>query len=376
MNEVLLKGARIFDGKHFIKENCIVIGNEKILSVNENIPSFKGKIVDFSDYIVSPGFIDLHIHGIFGFDTMDATIESLYGMAKKVIEYGVTSFTPTTLTSLNKNIKASLRSIKEFISQRRDDCAQVLGAHLEGPFINPIKKAAKNMVGEYGDIVRTMTIAPELAGTSELIEFLQDKKVNISIGHSCAVFEDVEKAVSMGVNRATHLFNAMGRLHHRDPGTVGGTLFFDNIYCEVIADLVHIHHAILKMIVKQKSSDKCILITDSMKATALKDGVYNLGDLKVIVAKGVPRLIDGTLAGSTLTFDKAVKNMVEKVGIPLEDVLKMATSNPASLLGIDKVKGRVKEGYDADIILLNKNLDVCGVFVKGKMIFNYTHLSI
>jgi N-acetylglucosamine-6-phosphate deacetylase len=382
MSKLLIKNARIFDGKNFIKPGCILVEDGKIIRLCERLDDFEGDIIDAGDCIAAPGFIDIHIHGAFGYDTMDADLGSIYGMAKKISEHGITSFTPTTITARNKDIQASLSVIRQFIQENRDDCAEVLGVHLEGPFINPVKKAAMNpdyiqaasvdnylnLIGEYKDIVKAVTIAPETEGALELTAFLGKSGVNISLGHSCANFEEVGNAIKAGVTRATHVFNAMTGLHHREPGTAGGVLFSDDISCEIIADLIHVHYSVLKMIVKLKGSDRCILVSDSMMAAGLKDGDYNLGDVKVTVRNGIPRLADGNLAGSTLTLDRAIKNMVEKVNIPLEEALKMATYNPARLIGVGKEKGRILEGYDADIAILDRELDVNAVIKKGRLL--------
>lgn len=323
---------------------------------------------------LSPGFIDIHIHGSGGMDTMDAAQSSLDNISKSVIKSGVTSYLPTTMTMDIEIIFKVLDNIKEYLKIGSSG-AQVLGVNVEGPFINKDKKGAQpeeniinpdlNLFDKYLDVIKIMTVAVEKSGALELIEKLNNKGIITSLGHSTANYEEVMKAKQHGLKLITHLYNAMTGLHHRRPGIVGAALN-SNLNCELIADGIHIHPAVLELTTKTKSSDEIILVTDSIEAAGLKDGVYNLGGQKVIVKKGSARLEDGTLAGSILTIDQALRNMLDFTELELPDVIKMISYNPAKLLNMEHKIGQIKKGIQADLVILNKELKVKEVFIKGE----------
>jgi N-acetylglucosamine-6-phosphate deacetylase len=323
---------------------------------------------------LSPGFIDIHIHGSGGMDTMDAAQSSLDNISKSVIKSGVTSYLPTTMTMDIEIIFKVLDNIKEYLKIGSSG-AQVLGVNVEGPFINKDKKGAQpeesiinpdlNLFDKYLDIIKIMTVAVEKSGALELIEKLNNKGIITSLGHSTANYEEVMKAKQHGLKLITHLYNAMTGLHHRRPGIVGAALN-SNLNCELIADGIHIHPAVLELTTKTKSSDEIILVTDSIEAAGLKDGEYNLGGQKVIVKKGSARLEDGTLAGSVLTIDQALRNMLDFTELELPDVIKMISYNPAKLLNMEHKIGQIKKGIQADLVILNKELKVKEVFIKGE----------
>jgi N-acetylglucosamine-6-phosphate deacetylase len=279
-------------------------------------------------------------------------------------------------------IIGSLRSICE-AAKKGTAGAEILGIHMEGPYINPEKKGAQkeddikkiSIEGflEFnqasGNLIRLVTIAPEIPGAIDLIKYLYKQGIIASVGHSNATYVQTQAGIQAGLSHVTHTFNAMRGLHHREPGVVGAALTSPELTVEVIADGIHIHPIVLKILTKIKEGEEIVLITDAMRAAGLKDGTYDLGGQEVIVAKGQARLKDGTLAGSVLTMDKAVKNMVNKVGIQLPKAIQMASFNPAKSIGIDDKKGSLEPDKDADIVILNKNLETELTIVAGKIVY-------
>ena len=360
-----------------IIENGTVIFDKKIKAVNSffQVKDYSElEVIDGGGAYLSPGFINIHIHGAGGMDTMDATIESLAKISKSIIKDGVTSYLPTTMTMKIDNIFKALKNIKKYL-EKSTAGAQVIGVHLEGPFISEEKKGAQpeeyiinpspDLFNDYLDIIKIMTLAVEKEGAFELIEKIHKKGIVSSLGHSEAEYEEVMEAQSCGLSLITHLYNAMTGLHHRKPGVVGAALNSE-LSCEIIADGIHIDPAVLELTAKIKTADQLILVTDSMEASGLEAGEYCFGGQKVKVENGSARLEDGTLAGSVLTMDQAVRNMLKFSNLELEEVIKMATLNPARLLNMDYKIGQIKVGLQADFVLLDKNLTVKDVYLKGQ----------
>jgi len=276
----------------------------------------------------------------------------------------------------------SLRSICEAVKKGTAG-AEILGIHMEGPYINPEKKGAqkedeikKISLKEFlefnqasSNLIRLVTIAPEMPGAIGLIKYLCKQGIIASVGHTNATYVQTQAGIRAGLSHVTHTFNAMRGLHHREPGVVGAALTSPELTVEVIADGIHIHPIVLKILTKIKEDEKVVLITDAMRAAGLKEGTYDLGGQEVIVAKGQARLKDGTLAGSVLTMDKAVKNMVNKIGIQLPKAIQMASFNPARSIGVENRKGSLEPGKDADIVILNKKLEVELTMVASKVIY-------
>jgi len=368
-----------------LKDKAIFIEKEKIVAIKDcekiNSP-VNTEIIHTTGGFIVPGFIDIHVHGGGGFDVMDGDYQAVKEVAKVHSRFGTTAFLPTTMTMSKDKILRSLKSIKEaFI--KGTGAAEVLGAHLEGPYINPLKKGAqkeedikKASIEEFikfnqasGNIIRVVSLAPEMPGAIELIRWLKKHNVIASVGHSNAIYKEVQAGIEAGLTHVTHIFNAMRGLNHREPGVVGAALFSPELIVEMIADGIHLHPLAMKLVTSVKDMEKIILITDAMRATSKPEGTYNLGGQEVIVAKGQARLKDGTLAGSVLTLDEAVRNMVNIVGISLIDAVSMTTINPAKCLGIEDKKGSLEPGKDADIVILDKNLKVDMTIVKGRVVY-------
>lgn len=364
-----------------IEKGSVLIENGKIKEINPTTP-YEGETIDANGLYLSPGFIDVHIHGAAGYDTMDGTFKAINEIAKAIAKHGTTSFTPTTMTVASEDILQSMKVIKE-AKLNGTDGANVLGAHLEGPFISPKAIGAQNpkyvlapsienfnkIVGDYEDAVVSITLAPEVDGAEELIKYLSDKSIKVSMGHTKATYEEAMNGINCGCSHATHLFNAMTGFAHREPGVVGA-VFDSPITTETISDGIHISYPSLRTAYKVKGTDKVLLITDAMMACSMPDGMYSLGGQDVVVKNGAARLKDGTLAGSILTLDKAVKNVYNNSNYDLFEVVKMATYNAAKHCKVENKKGLIKESYDADLLLFDKDIDIKHVIINGKL--NYS----
>ena len=333
--------------------------------------------------IVLPGFVDQHIHGAGGSDGMDGTVEDIAIIAKTIAAEGTTSFLVTTMTQSPENITKALSAVKTYRETDKGDGARVVGVHLEGPFIAAAHKGAQPL--EYvkapdietfdkynaasGNSIRIVTLAPEVDGAAEFIKHLTAQGIVSSIGHTGAKYPDIAKAVELGASNVTHTYNAQTALHHREIGTVGSAMLIDELNCKMIADTIHVSVPAMRLLVKNKPADKLTLITDAMRAKGIPDGVSELGGQTVYVKNGEARLADGTLAGSVLRMNRAVQNMVEKVGVPFTQAVDCATINPAKNLGIDNEVGSIAVGKRADFTVINANYDVLMTVRGGEVIY-------
>lgn len=364
-------------------KKCSVSFDDRIEKISKKPIKHAEEIVLPEGAIVLPGFIDEHIHGAGGSDGMDGTVEDIATIAKTVAAEGTTGFLVTTMTQSPENITNAMAAVKEYRSAASDEGARVLGVHLEGPFIAAAHKGAQPLeyvkapdikaFDEYneasGNAIRIVTLAPEVEGASEFIRHLTVNGVVTSIGHTGAKFAVIEKAVQNGAKNVTHTFNAQTALHHREIGTVGSAMLLDDLNCELIADTIHVSVPAMRLLVKNKPHDKLTLITDAMRAKGLPDGVSELGGQTVYVKNGEARLEDGTLAGSVLRMNRAVQNMVEKVGVPYTQAVDYATINPAKTLKIDGDTGSIKVGKRADFTVLNEAFDVLLTVRDGKVVY-------
>lgn len=364
-----------------IEKGSVLIKDGKIIEINPTNFSCDD-VIDGKDLYLSPGFIDVHIHGSGGYDTMNSNYNSINEISKIICKYGTTAFLPTTMTMSPSNISKALTSIKSAMINGTDG-AKVLGAHLEGPFINPKAIGAQNpkflmkpslenytsLVGNNGDSVVSITMAPEIKGANELAEYLSSTGIICSIGHTKANYEEAITGINHGFSHATHLFNTMTPFTHRNPGTVGA-IFNTDISTEIICDGIHISYPALQIAFKQKGTDKMLLVTDSIEACGLEDGNYLLGGQNVIVKNGVARLENGILAGSTLTLNIAVKNIYKNFKYPLNEVIKMASFNCAKFCNMADRKGQIKAGYDADLILFDDDINVKLTIVEGQIVYS------
>ncbi len=374
--------AELYTPDQFLSDQTIEIKDGKIQSISPTIRddgSNTTACFNAQGFFVTPGFIDIHTHGGMGADTMDATQKALETMSAYLGEHGITSFLATTVTNSSESIYTALTAIRDF--QHNLPGANLLGAHVEGPYINIAQKGAQNpqffrspQPGEYHTwietgVVKLITIAPEIEGMDEFIRYCVEHEVELAIGHSSATYEQVIHAADLGVRQATHLFNGMQGLHHREPGTAGGILADNRIFAQIIVDGIHLHPAIVKLIIALKGIDRTILISDAMRAAGLSDGTYDLGGQDVTVLDGVARISNGNLAGSTLTLDKAIRNIMQFCGMNFQQVLPMATRIPAEAIHMASCKGVVEVGSDADLTFFDTSYQVIATMVGGKFVF-------
>ncbi len=377
------KNALIYvEGKGIIKTN-LGIEKGKIAYIGDD----ENKITCPLDYIdgqvVVAGFIDQHVHGAAGSDAMDGSVEALSNIANALASEGTTAFLATTMTQSPENILKAMNAVKEYKGSNFENGAEVLGIHLEGPFIStkhigaqPLDYVASPSIEVFdkynsasGNNIKIVSLSPETEGADKLIAHLKEKGVIASAGHTDAGYNDIEKAIENGLSNITHTYNAQKGLHHREIGTVGSAMLFDSLNCEAICDTIHLSVPAIKLLIKNKPHDKFTLITDSMRAKHLSDGISELGGQKVIVKNGEARLENGALAGSILKMNDAVKNLVEKCGVSFTDAVDFATINPAKNLKVDNERGSIKVGKNADLTVLNQDFSVAQTIRNGKTVY-------
>ena len=361
-----------------IVENKVLVFEEKIVSVEEKAPE-SCEIIDAKGQYVAPGLIDVHVHGSCGADTMDQTVEAIETISEGIAQNGVTSFLPTTMTMGQEDIYGALNIIRQCMDQELKG-AKVIGAHMEGPFINVIYKGAQpeqyilkpsfEFIKDYTDVIKLVSYAPELDEQYAFTKEVKEKTdITLSIGHTNATYNQAMEAIDHGVSHVTHLFNAMTPLHHREPGVVGAALTSD-CYCEMIVDKIHINKSLFQFVLDNKGKNKVVLITDSMRAGCMKDGKYDLGGQEVYVKDGAARLESGSLAGSVLTLNKAIYNFAQNTNASITEAIHMASLNPAQSIGVAEYKGSLEVGKDADIAIFDEEMNCQLSISEGRVIFN------
>ena len=384
--------AKIITPQRMINEGIVVIKNGLIESVgNKNIAIEGAAEIDAAGLYLSPGFIDLHIHGGGGADFMDGTDEAFLTIAETHARYGTTALYPTTLTSEKKDLLETLE-IFERANKKNTNGAQLMGMHLEGPYFAMNQRGAQDPryirnpdPAEYKEVIeasssiKRWSSAPELEGAIEMGSFLRSRGILPAIAHTDAVYEDVIDAFENGYTLATHFYSGMSgvmrRNGYRYAGVVESGYLIDEMDVEVIADGIHLPAPLLKLIYKIKGADHIALITDAMRAAGMPEGDSVLGgwetELKVVVDKGVAWLPDrSSFAGSVATADRLVRNMITLADVPLIDAIKMISLTPARVMGIDHQKGSIAVGKDADLVLFDPNIQICKTMVKGKVIYS------
>jgi N-acetylglucosamine-6-phosphate deacetylase len=361
-----------------IENGEVLIRNGKIEKINPDNCPYE-EVLDGEGCYLSAGFIDVHIHGAGGYDTMDGTKDSINTISKVIAGYGTTSFLPTTMTCSLEDIKRAIAAAAACMKEGTDG-AQVVGVHLEGPYISPHMIGAQNpkyvekpaidsfnyIVGDNLSAIKSITLAPEVEGAKELIQYLKGLGIVVSIGHSKASYKEAIEGIKWGIGHSTHLYNAMTPLTHREPGVVGA-IFDTDITTETISDGIHISYPSLRVAYKQKGFDKVLLVTDAMMACGMPEGKYALGGQDVLVKDGAARLKEGNLAGSILTLDKAIRNVYKNNNYALYDIITMATYNGARHCGVEDRKGLVMEGYDADLVLFDEDINIKKVIIGGRI---------
>jgi N-acetylglucosamine-6-phosphate deacetylase len=333
------------------------------------------------DQTAIPGFVDVHIHGAGGYDVMAATPDAMAAITRGVAKHGTTSIVATTVTARMDETLRAIAGISDYIANQYasgDARASVLGLHFEGPFLSPLRRGVhpqeflqlpssetlQEMLEAAAGNARILTIAPELLGAVPCIDAALKAGVVVALGHTDATYEQARAAITRGAHHAVHVYNAMRPFSHRDSGVIGAVLTSPEVSAELIADGIHVDETAMKLLLQAKGAKGVILVSDGNSATGMPDGKYKLGQLEVTVSGGVCRNSEGRLAGSTLTLDRALRNVVA-LGASLGDAIRMLTLNPAILLGAEFLKGALRIGADADIVLLDQGLRVTGVWTRG-----------
>ena len=386
MQPIVIHAGRAFTPFEEISDAVIVVQGSKISAVGQ-----RGKVdlprgvreLNASGRTVVPGFVDVHIHGAGGHDVMEGTREALEIISATVAAHGTTSLVATTVTASEKETRDSVAGIAHFILNTsqyaaRELSAEILGIHFEGPFISPARRGVHpakwivppsrellaQLLGEARGTAQILTLAPELPGALDLISAARHAGLVVSLGHTDATYEQAQAAIEAGASHAAHVFNAMRPFSHRGTGVIGAVLTSPKVSAELIADGVHVDEAAMRMLVELKTPERVILVSDGISATGMPDGKYQLGMFEVKVSGGVARNAEGKLAGSTLTLDRALRNMVA-LGVPLASALRMVTANPARQIGLGARKGVLAPGADADLVFLDDKLEVSGVMTRG-----------
>ncbi|ASG67825.1 N-acetylglucosamine-6-phosphate deacetylase [Francisella halioticida] len=372
MQSYILKDAKIYVETGFENKD-IVVKNNIISDIVDQAKATELRLPVISlnsDDFVIPGFIDVHIHGSKGADVMDGDIDALEVISKSIYKQGVTSYLATTMTASNEQILKSMNAIKLYNTKPYKERAKVVGVHLEGPFISSGKIGAQNP--DYlqeadvdklanwhmacDNLIKKITIAPEIKNANKVIEFCNNKNIVSSIGHTSCTMAQALDAIDHGCSHATHLFNAMSPIEHRNPGAATALLMSKKVLAELIVDGIHLHPDMVKFTYQIKGSDNIALITDAMSAQSAGEGIFDLGGQKVIVKNGQARLENGVLAGSVLTINKALENVMKFTRCSLHDAVKMSSTNQAKSLELKK--GQIKAGFDAEFVVLDKNYQV------------------
>lgn len=381
-NSLCITNTNIITPSTTISKGNVVIRGRQIVSVAPadqlTIPD-KAQILDGQGLILAPGFIDLQINGAFG-DDLTHDPSNLWQTGADLSRYGVTSYLPTVITSPLNNIRLALST---WLEGPPDDYVgpTPLGWHVEGPYLNPEKKGAHDPAylrnpslrevnswsPEMG--VRLVTLAPELPGALDLIAVLVERGVVVSAGHSMATFDQAKQGIEAGIRYATHLFNAMPVLHHREPALIGAVLADERVTIGLIPDGLHVHPSLVKVIWQLAGDGRLNLVTDAMAALGMADGTYSLGNFDVRVTGNRAVLEDGTLAGSILSMDQALRNLLEFTGCSPAEALQTITTTPATLLGLGRQKGQIAPGFDADLVLLNPDFSVHTTIVSGRIVY-------
>jgi N-acetylglucosamine-6-phosphate deacetylase len=363
----------------------IVVENGKIAQMGkrDSVALPRGAdVIDATGKIITPGFVDLHMHGSCGHFFNEADQKAIDEIIDFNISHGTTCLLATLYIDERRRFIKKIGDIARYIKQKRR-WGVLNGIHLEGPFINKKMKGALNehfiqdatvdawlalkKAGQ-GEI-KQMTIAPEIKGMPDIMRLAVQDGIVLAVAHSEAKYEDIEVAIDNGLSQVTHIFNAMHPMHHRDPGVVAAALLKRELKVHLIADGTHVHPAMIDLLYRLKGASGIILISDAISAAGKEDGLYSMAGKEVIVKNGMAYLLDGTLAGSTVTMEKAVATMVRKARIPLDEAVRMGSLNPARVLGIDHEKGILAAGKDADMVVMNDNFDVEMTIIGGTIVY-------
>ncbi|WP_422122277.1 N-acetylglucosamine-6-phosphate deacetylase [Planococcus sp. X10-3] len=390
MTQTLIENIRLVGKDGGLADGSIVIENDRISAVlTEPITDFVGNRFNGGGAVAMPGFIDIHIHGANGADFMDDDIRATGTIAKALPAEGTTSFLATTLTHSPERIAGAIRNGQNFMNETQQDGAEMIGFHLEGPFIHPDQAGAQpsayicdpsleqlqEWFGETLKDLKIITMAPEQDHDFTVIRQLAERGVIVSAGHTTADYATIQGAQAAGLTHLTHFANAMRGLHHREIGVVGAGMLNRELFCEIIADGIHLAPDMLKLVLQVIGPERLLLITDSMRAKGLPDGSYTLGDQEVTVSGQQAVLRDGTLAGSVLKMNEGLRQLKDAADISWADAIALSSANAAKRLGISDRKGSLESGKDADIVLVTEDFSVRHTFCKGRMSFAHDQIE-
>jgi N-acetylglucosamine-6-phosphate deacetylase len=387
MSHTCIHNATILAGYAKMEDSAVLVEDGEIVDVFSEKRFAQKKfesedtLIDAKGAYLIPGLIDTHIHGFRGFGTEDLSVDSILYMSKYLAGVGVTAFCPTLYPMSEEDMLNGIRAI--IAAMGEEPGAKVLGVHMEGPFISPLRLGVQRVEfvrpvdidlmqrlfsASEGHIVN-MTVAPELKGMRELALYANKMGIVLQAGHTDATYENMIEGMQAGIRHSTHFFNAMSRLHHRNPGAVGAILIQTDLSCEIIADGLHVHPDLVRLLVRDKPESNIVLVTDALKPTGQKEGQLIANGEEVFLQEGLfYRKSDGVIAGSSLTMLKGLKNLVQ-FGVPLEEAVKMASSNPSRILGLGK-RGVISPGYKADLTIMSENFEVQACMVGGRFVYN------
>lgn len=389
MKIIYLTNATIYTGITILKNSTIIIKDGKIENVlshkrfnKEQIPT-GAEVYDLNEKNVSPGLVDTHIHGFGGVGTEDASAEAILEMSEKLAHYGVTGFCPTLYPQEPDQFIKTIKTISKAVGKEKG--AKIHGLHLEGPFISPEKLGVqraesisdvdfdlmKKLYKASGGHIAIMTVAPELKNMRELAHYCTKKGIVLAAGHSNANYEQMLEGMHSGILHSTHFFNAMRRLHHRDPGVVGAILIHSQMTSEIIPDGFHVHPALVNLLRKNKPMNNIVMVTDALRPTQQTEGTLIANGEEVYLDDKIfKRTKDDVIAGSSLLMINGIRNLVDW-GVPIHDAIRMASTNPARLIDQHKHKGSLLPGFDADIVVFDDDFNVKMTMIRGKIVNEY-----
>jgi len=381
MKRIALKGQVVL-AEGILNNGLVILEEDRIAGIHAaaQAPALEGiPFYDYGSSYIVPGLIDLHLHGAMGRDVMDGSAAGLEEIAAYQARHGVTGFAATTLAAPLPRIRDAVTGVKAALAKPLP--SEILGLHLEGPFLSFDKKGAQNpefirpidqeamsaVLELCGGLKTIITVAPEIGDNLDFIPGLKEAGMIVSIGHSAAAYELAMMSFRRGVTHATHLYNAMSGFLPREPGVIGAVLDSDGVTAELIADGIHVHPAALRIAIRQKGAERICLITDSLNAAGLGEGEYSVGGLDVVVGDGQARLkVSGALAGSVLTLNQAVRNVIDWTEVSVPQAVRMASLNPARVLGLDGQMGSIEAGKLANLVVFDRDFNVVTTILRGR----------
>ncbi len=386
---LIIKNGTVITPEREINDGVVIIQGEKIIEIGkrgEVEEPANAEIIDADNGYISPGLIDIHVNGANGADVSKVDSGTFSTMGNFFAKYGVTSYVGTTITAAPSDILKALQFARSHIKENKIDGAELLGIHMEGPYLSPEQSGAhpKQFLAlpkpehylqflEFSDVLLNMTIAPELEGAEQLVKDLNEKGIVVSAGHTNGIYSEMKDAIDAGVTHSTHFFCNMSHFRRdklkRVAGVVETLLYDDRVTGALIGDGWHVGPQLMKLLIKVKGIDRVCFVTDAMPAVGLPDGIHKIGDVEAVVENGIARLKDNTAyAGSVTTMDVCVRNGINQVGLSLVDSIRMSSLTPAKIIGVDDRKGSLEKGKDADITIFDKEIKVTQTIGRGTII--------